>query len=329
MPATPPAYRWIPGQGPDAEALQRLRERAPRPKQPMGEAWFMGGERAMYTGLMLPDPQAWSRRDLDNALDALTSGPRCFDHSDEWSEWFDFLLPRILERADDGGSYDLLVTAVFVHCLDPALPGRAPEFRRDLLDTLGRRLMAPSCWADARDGGRDALLLRPLGRGFHAINPGHAISAACCLVLRYLEAESIDGWIASVLAIDDAAWRCAFVVWLAGAAPLLFDGAQPEHMDNPPHLDIGWNGHWLLDGSVPTRSLDPNARQFAFFGEAQRHALVASLRHRLDLATMLHWGEALADCAISHGTIPECDRATTAWQYDAAVLVVLERYGLN
>lgn len=323
MPSAPPAYRWIPGQGPDADALRRLRERAPRPRKPMGEAWFMGGERAMYAGLMQPDPQAWSRRELDNALDALTSGPRCFDHSDEWSEWFEFLLPRILERADDGDSYELLVTAVFVHCLDPALPGRDPEFRRDLLDTLGRRLMAPSCWSGAQAGG-DGSLLRPLSSGFYAIEPGHAISAACCLVLRYLDEQSIDGWIASVLAIDDAAWRCAFVVWLAGAAPLLFDGQQPEHMNNPPYLDIGWDGHWLLDGSIPSRTLDPAAPQFAFFDETQRRAVVASLKQRLDLATMLLWGEALAECPI-----PECDRTTTLWQYDAAVLVVIERYGLS
>lgn len=323
MPMTPPAYRWIPGQGPDADALRRLRERAPRPKKPMGEAWFMGDERAMYAGLMQPDPQAWSRRELENALDALTSGPRSFDHSHEWSGWFDFLLPRILERPDDSRHYPLLVTAVFVHCLDPALPGRDPGFRRDLLDTLGRRLMAPSCWPSTQAAGNDGLL-RPLESGFYAIHAGGAISAACCLVLRYLDEASIDGWIASVLAIDDAAWRCAFVVWLAGAAPLMFDGVQPEHMDNPTYLDIGWDGHWLLDGSIPSRTLDPAAPQFAFFAQAQRRALLASLKHRLDLATMLRWGETLADCAI-----PECDRTTTAWQYDAAVLVVLERYDLS
>ncbi|MGO1071530.1 hypothetical protein [Lysobacter sp. CA199] len=319
MPAAQPAYRWIPGHGPDPAALRRLRESAPLPRKPMGEAWFMGGERLMYTGLLQPDPQSWSKRELENALEALTSGPRCFDHSDEWSEWFDYLLPRVLERTDDQHSFELLVTAVFVHCLDPVLPGRTPQFRRDLLDTLGRRLMAPSCWNPAQADG----LLRPIASGFYKINPGGAISAACCLVLRYLDAALIDGWIESVLAIDDASWRCAFVVWLAGAAVVVHDGAQPESMGNPPHLEIGWNGHWLLDGSIPSRNLDRDAPQFAFFGPTQRQALLASLKRRLDLATLLRWGEALTGMSIA-----ECDRATTLWQYDDAVLIVLERYDL-
>jgi len=320
-PASPP-YRWIPGHGPDPDALRRLREIAPRPRQPMGEAWFMGGDRQMYAGLMHPDPQAWAARELESALDALTSGPRCFDHCDEWSQWFDYLLPRVLARADDHRNFELLVTAVFVHCLDPALPGRAPQFRRDLLDTLGRRLMAPSCWppapADRSDG-----LLRPLGNGYYKIEPGRAISAACSLVLRYLDADLIDGWIESVLAIDDASWRCAFVVWLAGAAVLVFDDAQPEDMDNPPHLDIGWNGHWLLDGSVPSRTLDRHAPRFGFFAASQREALLASVGRRLDLASLLGWGEALAA-----GLGGDGDRVTTAWQYDDAVIAVLDRYGL-
>ncbi|MBT2749476.1 MULTISPECIES: hypothetical protein [unclassified Lysobacter] len=323
MPSAQPTYRWIPGHGPDPEALQRLRERAPMPKEPMGEAWFMGGERQMYTGLMQPDPRSWSKRELENALEALTSGPHSFGHSDEWSRWFDFLLPRALQRDDDSELYPLLVSALFVHCLDPALPGRDPGFRRDLLDTLGRRLMAPSCWDHGRAGGSDGLL-RPLGGGFYAIAADGAIAAACCLVLRYLDADSIDGWIESVLAIDDPAWRCAFVVWLAGAAVLMFDGAQPASMGNPLYLGIGWDGHWLLDGSIPARSLDPDAAQFAFFHPAQVSALCASLKRRLDLSTMLVWGEQLA--ALS---IPECDRTTTLWQYETAVVQVLDRYGLS
>ncbi|ALN92247.1 hypothetical protein LG3211_3293 [Lysobacter gummosus] len=263
MPSAQPSYRWIPGHGPDPDALRRLRERAPMPKNPMGEAWFMGGERQMYTGLLQPDPRNWSRPELDNALDALTSGPRCFDHSDEWSEWFDYLLPRVLERTDDHHSFELLVSAVFVHCLDPALPGRTPRFRRDLLDTLGRRLMVASYWNGA-EADSDDRLLRPIDGGFYKIGANGAISAACCLVLRYLDADCIDDWIGSVLAIDDAAWRCAFVVWLAGAAALILDGEQPERMDNPPYRNIGWDGHWLLDGSIPARDLDPDATQFAF-----------------------------------------------------------------
>ncbi|MEH6420215.1 hypothetical protein [Pseudomonas sp. CGJS7] len=323
MPIAQHPYLWIPGQGPDPDALRRLRARAPQPKQPMGEAWFMGEDRQMYAGLMHPDPQAWPSSELENALDALTSGPRSFGHRAEWSRWFDFLLPRVLERSDDVDFYEMLVSAVFVHCLDPALPGREPGFRRDLLDSLGRRLMAPSCWHNGQAGGSDGLL-RQLGSRIHGIGADGAFSAACCLVLRYLDSDAIEDWLQSVLAIEDPDWRCAFVVWLAGAAVLVFDGEQPESMDNSPYLDIGWNRDWLLDGSVPSRRLDRDAAQFAFFPKPQIVALLASLRRHLDLNTLSRLGEQLAA-----SPIPDRDRKTAPWQYDSAALLVAERYELQ
>lgn len=323
MPAAAQTYLWTPGQGPDAEALKRLRERAPPPKEPMGEAWFMGSEREMYTGLMQSDPQDWPSHELRDALEALTTGPKAFGHIDEWSEWFEFLLPRVLERADDRDVYELLVSAVFVHCLDPALPEFPPRFRMDLLDTLGRRLMAPSCWSDGHAGGSDGLL-QPLSNTYYGLEAHGAFSAACCLVLRYLDAEAVDGWLASVLAIDDTAWRCVFVVWLAGAGTLVLDAGQPDRLENPQHLDIDWNWSFLHDGSDPSRKLEPDAPQFAFFPEPQAQAMRTALKRRLDLATMVRWGEQLTALPLA-----DVDRITTLWQYDAAVLHVVERYGLS
>lgn len=89
-------FRWTPGEDPDAGALARLQRRFPRPRVPMGEAWFMSDERRMYTSLLSPDPTAWLREDLRGALWALASGPGCFGHMREWSLWFPYLVHAVL-----------------------------------------------------------------------------------------------------------------------------------------------------------------------------------------------------------------------------------------
>lgn len=321
----PPPYLWTPGLGPDPDALRRLREIAPKPRKPMGEAWFMGGDRHLYTGLMGADPAGWPSQELENALTALTSGPTSFDHLDEWSRWFDYLLPRAQERTDDGWRvHEILVSAVCVHCLDPSLPGRPAHFRRDLLDSLGRTLMAPQRWRDGRIAG-DRVLdpLRDYVQGW-TLESGGAFSAILCLVLRYLEPDAVDGWIGSLLAIDDPLWRCAFVVWLDGASPMLFEGLQPEQVDGDPMKNVDWDWNWVLRGSVPAPQLDPQARVFAFFASDSVLALGAALRRRLSLGGLTDWTDALrAACG------PGRDPATALWQFETSALRVCERFGLD
>ena len=33
-------FRWTLGEGPNPDALRRLADRSPEPREPMGEAWF-------------------------------------------------------------------------------------------------------------------------------------------------------------------------------------------------------------------------------------------------------------------------------------------------
>lgn len=44
-------YFWRPGVGIDSAALDRLRIHFTRPKEPMGEAWFMSSERHLFREL--------------------------------------------------------------------------------------------------------------------------------------------------------------------------------------------------------------------------------------------------------------------------------------
>src|SRR3982751_1905908 len=90
-------FRWVPGQGPDSRALGRMIEMFAKPKKPMGEAWFIAPERKMFPEL-LGDLELLSD---DGILEPLreTIGPSCFGPHDEWTEWFHYLLPRVLQRA--------------------------------------------------------------------------------------------------------------------------------------------------------------------------------------------------------------------------------------
>ncbi|WP_152566064.1 hypothetical protein [Lysobacter antibioticus] len=324
-------YVWLPGQGPNAGALQRLRERAFLPKQAMGEAWFMGQERRMYTALMHEDPQQWPRSELDSALYELSSGPASFGPMHEWSLWFAFLLPRALElvgrfRADafiDRQLCAALVTATFVHFPDPEqLPAGV---RRDLLDTLGRAMFAPSHWSAS--GLAVNAFCSPMQRlpGLHpgeSLYPADAFSASCTLIAKYLEPECIEGWLASALAIEDPYWRAGWVAWLAGAAPMLLDGAYPDALPFHSEHPTAWSNSHLLQ--APSALVVTGAPAASFLGSESRHALTAALRRQLNRERLQRWGTRLSEA----GAQPP-DFEYFLVQYRNAARLVLDRYQLD
>src|SRR5687767_8541954 len=80
-------YLWIPGRGIDLTALQRMRSQFPKPSKPMGEAWFMGEERRMFT-VLLPHLNDISTFDMQTPLTEIASGFSCFGPLEEWSDWY-------------------------------------------------------------------------------------------------------------------------------------------------------------------------------------------------------------------------------------------------
>lgn len=327
------AYVWTPGLGPDPQALQRLRDSAPLPKKPMGEAWFISMDRGMFLGLMHDDPWQWRSDQLGTALFELSSGPGSFGPMREWTVWFDFLLPRAqaligtdAAQAIEGQSlHGSLASAAFVHYADPILPGRPPHVRRDLLDTLARTMLAPEYWNDGRVV--PSCFFAPLsdswiyGLRFNGRGP---FAASCFLVLKYLEPELIDGWFASVIAIDDPYWRAALVIWLAGSTSLILDGEQPATSEEDDQFPASWSNCELVHGAMPKPSLDPTAQVTPFIDSQRRAAFLDSVRHHLNLQLLSQWGEALQ---------PPPDQTLpfdgSRWQYDSAALLVVERYDLR
>jgi hypothetical protein len=80
-------FLWTPGQGPDSAAVERLQKHSPRPREPMGEAWFMGEKREMFDYLLHANPSDLELNQLARPLEEVASGNSCFGPMREWHEW--------------------------------------------------------------------------------------------------------------------------------------------------------------------------------------------------------------------------------------------------
>ncbi|QWF18801.1 hypothetical protein [Lysobacter capsici] len=328
--ATSP-YFWVPGIGPSAQALQRLRALVRLPRRAMGEAWFMSEERRLFSGLMDEDPLRWRQDELDSALFELSSGPGSFGARREWLVWFGFLLPRAQTLIGDGKApcfsgrwlHGALATATFVHCPDPGFPNLPLHVRRDLLDTLARTLFAAQHWNHGRVAPNP--FFQPLGNSPHHgfyFDGGDALAASCLLVLKYLDAELIDGWLVSALGISDPNWRAAFVVWLAGSAPLIVDAAYPGRLSHSDQYPATWQHDHLIH--APTSPSTSDSAEISFIDPQRRHAFLSALRRQLDRSRLRRWQQELtASSDLLHGF----DYARR--QYETAAELVIERYGLS
>ncbi len=150
-------FVWIPGQGIDAEASLRLQHRYPRPSQPMGEAWFMGEERGVFTSLLECEATALSSFEVDVCFSEMLGGVRSFGTLDfapryEWESWFLYFLVQFTAPehiAEEYGWASTLISGLMMFYPDADhLREHDPQFRSDVLATLGRVLMESFFWMD-------------------------------------------------------------------------------------------------------------------------------------------------------------------------------------
>lgn len=322
------AYRWSMELGPDAAALRRMRDRFTRPKEPMGEAWFLGDERRMFPALMASPPTLWPRRELVGALEELTSGPPSFGHRREWSEWFRYLLPRAMELGDEGGiftSHAVLVSAVMVHCPDSDewLDDYA-GFRDDVLATLGRTLFVPQANRSCVLCSDRAPHVVAHAQEHHLLDPGDLFSASVFLVAKYLPVELLKDWLESVVAIDDPLWRATWVAWLAEAQPLLCEAGRVPADLRENSFQAGWGWCWSICGSAPSPDVDPDVVRTPFLREERRARLLDGIAACTTESRLAQWHEDLLRLESRTGV--DLDAVLTA--YTAAARQVRQAYAL-
>src|SRR5262249_18689580 len=154
-------YQWISGCGPSATSLKHMRERIKKPEEPMGEAWFMSGERYLYFAMMEQDPLELSDGNRRDVLWEIASGTKSFGHLEERDQWFRFLLPALIERSHRGWqSLENTMTAFF-NVFDNGIREAYDGFRDDVIRSLSMCLMKEDLWFEWVDEMTKLRIRRP------------------------------------------------------------------------------------------------------------------------------------------------------------------------
>jgi hypothetical protein len=277
----PQPYLWIPQQGPDSAALERMAQPYPKPKKPMGEAWFLADEREMYPQLM-GKLDAVTDDDIGIVLEQIASGASCFGPLEEWLEWYGYLLPELVSRQWEPHIYqraELLITAFMAQ--HPTSNGELayPAYRNDALKTLGRYIMSVGFWPDGEFDAVNCLCkwTGPSGVAgwYHA---GGLLSASLFFCIKYLAQGDVEPWFRSALAIPDKHWQVQTLTWLVGAHPILTGQIeQPSEFADHGRFGIEWDWSHTLDGHY-SGNYEPPIQRLPFLPAANCEVLVRIAR---------------------------------------------------
>jgi hypothetical protein len=223
-----------------------------KPPQPMGEAWFMGETRKTFDRFSEIPISEIPIQEIGPFLFELTTGISSFgEMSGEWHDWFAYALPDLILRSHESYAFHTVLeptVSAMMNFFWERPPANYPQFEEDICATLGRCLMKPEAWTDARSPiARKILGIR--GGGQPVVFWGQTsgdFSAAMFFALRTFPLDALGDFIDSVIAIESAPWRARLVTWLWGAAPLLRNGdvtARTLDKCNPP---VSWeNAHCI------------------------------------------------------------------------------------
>lgn len=295
----PERFFWVPGEGVDPLALARLRAHFQKPAEPMGEAWFMGDQRRMFTEL-LGSLDKMTTSELQTPLEEIASGTSSFGPMEEWNAWYHYLLGALLPRShEEFVSYLLELFVTGFMAIYPNGIYREPYkgFQEDALRTLGRCMMDGLCW-----NGSDIAIGKVLRRSND--NPNRVwmwwdasgdFSASMFFCLKYLPASSIEPWLHSVLDIPSPHWRAQLIVWLVGAHGMLNNDMQwPSEWSLEARPYIGWEWSHCLKPEM-TATDDSGASPLpAFLPEAARTAALKVARSYFSEPRFREWLGAIA-----------------------------------
>lgn len=287
-------FLWTPGLGPDAAALKRMRNAFPCPATAMGEAWFMSEQRVTFP-LLLGELDALPNRKIRRPLEEIASGPCSFGQLDEWTQWFHYLLPRLIPRVHGAWSLvGVLVTGFMAQHPDGLGNPSYPEFATDALLTLGRCVMAPICWPDGALDIETCLGKHRIADGRRLwLDASEALSSSLFFCAKYLPSEAVQPWFASTLAIADPRWTAQMMVWLVGAHPILTgEVTQPADLAIDHPFNVGWDSHHALSGNY-SGDLGRDAPLSQFLPPENSQAILRVVRTCATLDKLVAWDEAI------------------------------------
>jgi hypothetical protein len=243
----------------------------------MGEAWFMGSARTMYPQLC-GDLAALPDHDILQPLEEITSGSSSFGPRAEWTDWYHYLLPRVMMRQWAPTYFhpaERLISAFMNQHSDLDGDVPYPEFRIDALDSLGRAIMAPHYW---RAGPIDTVNGRDPGPGPGGpagwTRTGNLVSASLFFCAKYLRPTEVGAWFRAVVTIPDRYWRVRIIAWLTGAHPILTGAiAQPAAFPEASAFDVAWDWSHAIKGGAAGHPFLPPANREAIVRVARGMAV--------------------------------------------------------
>jgi hypothetical protein len=280
-------YQWIPGCGPSETSLKRMREQIKKPEEPMGEAWFISGERHLYFEMMEQDPLKLPDGYLRDVLWEIASGTKSFGHLEEWDQWFRFLLPSLIERSHKGWqSLENTMTAFF-NVFNNGITEAYDGFRDDIIKSLSMCLMKEELWFKWVDEITKLKIRRPKfladgaePHGWNCRETDAEVSVSLFFCLKYLCPEEITGWVKSLVAINDPFWQAHLLVWLVGFDDFTKQSPAKKGRIERAVPQIRWQYDFLNEVASDERE---------FLPEANVRAFLKDIRQEIDSETLFRW----------------------------------------
>lgn len=293
-------FAWVPGSGIDASALKRLRSHFPRPAEPMGEAWFMGSDRRMFTELLndLGDLPPYG---IQKPLEEIASGTSAFGPLDEWNSWYHHLLGALLPRSHEHFvDYVLEYLITGFMALYPNGIQQAPYdgFREDILNSLGSAIMDGCCWGDGEIS---------IGRILHRSNnnPNRVwcwwdasgdMSSSMFFCLKYLPKSMVADWFRSALAIPSPHWRAQIIAWLVGSHAMLHDTARwPSEWKVEARPSVSWAWSHCLRPELATNERGSEPPMPSLLPDESKIEALRVVREHFTDAVFLEWLSSIAE----------------------------------
>lgn len=257
----------------------------------------MGDERRMFAELT-GDISSLTACQLQEALDEIAIGSKSFGPHEEWYNWYHYLLGELVSlRHEDFFSLLLepLITCFFV--LHPNGIHEAPyiEFESDILNTLGRCIMEPSCWQ-----GEDIAVGRILHHpDEHKIwgwwDASGDFSASLYLCMKILPEPLVRHWFSSILAIRSSHWRAQVLVWMVGSNELLAGKLLwPSELAIDAYPSVTWQWAHYLGPELASADESGASRAEAFLPRTCRELILTLAYQYFSEDVYLEWLESFS-----------------------------------
>jgi len=294
-------------------AIERMRINFQRPSAAMGEAWFMG-DRRMFSELLEQPISEAPVELLEECLEEISSGIRCFGHLQEWHEWFKYLLPDLILRGNQTYAFHALIESTVTAFMNVFWTGIAEEyvgFGADVRASLAYCLMEPEVWIESSSNRLNVPRSYPLflvceneegslePAYWDAGETSNQLSCMMFFCLKYLPIGQIPTWVSSVMAIENPYWKGAFMVWLLGVQDLLEDKVPVPSKLKKTNPKVSWYDSHALGsrfGSIdaeepPCDEFNDNKDFLSFQSNA---VFLAEIKCQLTPEALLQWTDSIA-----------------------------------